>query len=100
MPFTDVFPTDYYYIPVQYLYCRGVIACYADNTFRPSATTTRGQLSKIVVLAQGWPLTAPTQPTFQDVPARDPFYRVIETAYSHGLIAGYGDGTFRPGAAH
>ena len=51
--FTDVSPSDYFYVPVQYLYCHGAISGYADNTFRPSNNTTRGQVSKIVVLAEG-----------------------------------------------
>jgi hypothetical protein len=58
---------------------------------------TRGQLTKIVVLAAGWPLENPPAPTFSDVPTTDPFYQHIETAYSHEIISGYADGTFRPG---
>ena len=55
LPFTDVQTTDYFYVPVSYLYCRGVISGYGDNTFRPFSNTTRGQLSKIVSLARGCP---------------------------------------------
>src|SRR5204863_7406402 len=49
--FTDVYPTDYFYEPVRYLYCEGVISGYADNTFRPYNNTTSGQLTKLVRLA-------------------------------------------------
>src|SRR5205807_2661139 len=35
LPFTDVQPANYFYEAVQYLYCRGVIGGYPDNTFRP-----------------------------------------------------------------
>jgi len=31
------------------------------------------------------------------VPADNPFYQYVETAYAHGIMSGYGDGTFRPG---
>src|SRR5262249_29403874 len=31
--FTAVHPTDYFYQPVTYLYCHGVISGYADGTF-------------------------------------------------------------------
>ncbi|MFL5732291.1 MAG: S-layer homology domain-containing protein, partial [Chloroflexia bacterium] len=65
--FTDVLPTDYFYVPVTYLYCHGAISGYADNTFRPGNLTTRGQLSKIVVLAEGWAIYTPPTPTFRDV---------------------------------
>ena len=44
-------PTAYYYTPVYYLACRGVVGGYADGTFRPFNNTTRGQMAKIVVLA-------------------------------------------------
>ena len=89
MTFTDVQPSDYFYEPVRYLYCRGVISGYGDGTFRPYNLTTRGQLAKIVVLAEGFPIYTPPTPTFRDVPTTETFYRYIETAYQHGLISGY-----------
>lgn len=99
--FTDVQQTDYFYEAVRYLYCNGAISGYADGTFRPYNNTTRGQLSKIVVLAEGWPLATPTAATFTDVPDGSPFYSYVETAYSHQVISGYSCGTgcleFRPG---
>src|SRR5205823_113928 len=53
--FSDVYPNDYFHDAVNFLYCRGAISGYADNTFRPSNNTTRGQLCKIVVLVEeGW----------------------------------------------
>src|SRR5205823_9303237 len=99
--FTDVHPEDYYYQPVTWLFCHGAISGYGDGTFRPGNNTTRGQLSKIVVLAEGWQLLNPPTPTFRDVPTTDAFYTFVETAYSHNIISGYGCGTgcleFRPG---
>jgi len=97
MNFSDVHPTDFFYESVRYLYCAGVISGYSDGTFRPYANTTRGQLSKIVVLAEGWTIYTPPTPTFTDVPATDTFYQYIETAYNRGIISGYADGSFRPG---
>src|SRR5437868_15091057 len=58
---------------------------------------TSAQLSKVSVLAQGWTVDCPTSGHFSDVPPSNPFYCYIETAYSHSVLAGYGDGTFRPG---
>jgi len=96
-----VLPTDYFYEPVRYLYCRGVISSYGDGTFKPFNNTTRGQLAKIVVLAEGWSFYAPPAPRFRDVPTGDPFYAYVETAYSHAIISGYDCGAgcleFRPG---
>lgn len=57
---------------------------------------TRGQLCKIIVLAQGWPLYTTGDLHFNDVSTSHPFYDYIETAYSRDIVGGYSDGTFRP----
>src|SRR5262249_35256385 len=67
--------------------------------FRPNADVTRGQLSKIDVVAANWPLLDPAEPTFTDVAPGNPFYSFVETAVSHGAISGYADPPFRPGAS-
>lgn len=95
--FTDVQPADYFHTAVQYLYCAGVVSGYNDNTFRPYNNATRAQLCKIVVLAEGWTLYTPPNPTFSDVPPANPFYSYVETAYRQNIISGYSDGAFRPG---
>jgi uncharacterized delta-60 repeat protein len=95
--FLDVCPSDYFYEPVQYLVSLGAISGYSDNTFRPFNNATRGQIAKIVVLAEGWPLYTPPTPTFTDVPSTNAFYPFIETAYNRSIISGYSDGTFRWG---
>jgi plastocyanin len=95
--FNDVFPGDYFYAAVNWLASRGIISGYADGTFHPYNNTTRGQVTKIVVLSEGWTLANPAQPAFSDVPATHAFYRYVETAVQHGIISGYSDGTFRPG---
>ena len=74
--FTDVHTTDYFYVPVQYLYCHGVISGYADHTFRPYVATTRSQMVKIVVLGFGLPIVTPPAGgyTFADVQPDFEFY--------------------------
>jgi hypothetical protein len=96
--FSDVYPTDYFYNAVQFLAAHGVINGYDDGTFRPYSNMTRGQLAKVVVLAEGWGINTSGGPHFNDVPTSYPFYAFIETAYNHGTISGYADGSFRPGA--
>ena len=98
-PFSDVQPSDYFYQAVLYLAQHGIVSGYGDGTFRPYANTTRGQLAKIVVLARGWTLQNPPNPTFHDVQPDTAFYPFVETAVQHGIISGYGDGTFRPNAS-
>ncbi len=74
--------------------------------FRPYANITRGQLAKVISLARGYPLPAPTPPTFADVPPSHPFYGYIEAVAAQGVVSGYSCGGpgepcpgvyFRPG---
>jgi uncharacterized protein YkwD len=95
-PFYDVHTTDFFFDGVRHLFCFGAIGGYPDNTFRPGNTTSRGQFSKIVVEAMGWPLLNPPTPRFVDVQPGSPFYPYVETASAHNVISGYGDGSFRP----
>jgi hypothetical protein len=97
MSFSDVQASDWFYEFVNCLYCRGAISGYANGTFRPYNNTTRGQLSKIVVVAFAYPIYTPPTPTFSDVPADHPFYPYVETAAQAGIVSGYADGTFKPG---
>ncbi len=95
LSFTDVYATDHFYEGLRYLYCQGVISGYSDNSFRPGNPTTRGQVSKIVVLAKGWPLSDPSNASFWDVPRGSTYYTYVETARARGLVNGYSDGSFR-----
>jgi photosystem II stability/assembly factor-like uncharacterized protein len=94
--FTDVAPTDYFYEGVRTLACMGAISGYEDNTFRPYANATRGQLTKILALAEGWEIELSNGPHFSDVLPGSTFYPYVETAFNRGVIGGYPDGTFRP----
>jgi|GEM_PF-2947040 len=94
--FSDVPTGSLFYGDITFLYCRGIINGYGGNTFRPAASTTRGQFAKMIVNGLGLPAFTPTSPTFSDVPATQPFYTYIEAAVRAGVIAGYPGGTFRP----
>ncbi|MDQ2808549.1 MAG: S-layer homology domain-containing protein [Chloroflexota bacterium] len=94
--FSDVAVGSTFYSFIETAYNRGIISGYSDGTFRPSANVTRGQLSKIMVVAQGWPLDTSGGPHFSDVAVGTIFYPFVETAYHHGIVSGYSDGTFHP----
>ncbi|MGI8587363.1 MAG: S-layer homology domain-containing protein [Chloroflexia bacterium] len=107
--FTDVPPSNPFFPMVETAYADGIVSGYNCGTapagpcdaqrrpyFLPYANVTRGQLSKIDVIAAGWTLSNPPAPTFTDVPRGSTFYTVIETAVCHGVISGYSDHTFRP----
>lgn len=99
--FSDVQPSDYFYEPVRYLFCRQIISGYSDNTFRPYNNVTRAQAAKMLVLGEGWPIDVTGGPHFLDVPPDNWAYPYVETAYNRppqgSIISGYDDGTFRPG---
>jgi hypothetical protein len=97
--YSDVLPTDYFYTAAYELGRTNppVMSGYADCTFKPYNNITRGQTAKIVVLGAGIPNDLTGAPHFSDVPATNPFYIYIETAYNNDIITGYADGTFRPG---
>ena len=94
--YSDVYPSHFFYRAVDWLTCRQIVSGYSDNTFRPFNPATRAQILKMVVLGEEWELYDPGQPTFYDVLPEDWFYLYVETAFQHGAIGGYQDGTFRP----
>src|SRR5690349_3380532 len=49
----------------------------------------------------GLPTTSPTPCVIQftDVPSSNPFYPYVRCLACRGIVSGYADGTFRPGAA-
>ena len=95
--FSDVPTTDPNYAYIETAYNNGVISGYSDGTFRPYNVLTRGQMSKMIVNAMGWPANTHGGPHFSDVPTSNTFYVYIETIYNHGVVSGYADGTFRWG---
>lgn len=94
--FSDVGPGDWFYEYVETAFAHGIVGGYTDGTFRPYSNVTRGQLSKMIVLARCWPLLDPPEAHFRDVAPGSTFYTYVETAQSKGVVGGYGDGTFRP----
>jgi hypothetical protein len=106
--FEDVAVNSTYWVYVEQLSMHGVVSgypcgevgepCGPDNLpyYRPNATTTRGQVSKTLVIAAMLPIDNTGGPHFVDVPVGSTFYDYIETLYNHGAINGYADQTFRP----
>ncbi|MGI8589031.1 MAG: S-layer homology domain-containing protein [Chloroflexia bacterium] len=91
---SDVHPSDYFYAPVEYLACHGIISGYSNGTYRPYNNTTRSQMVKIVVIGFGMEVATPTPPaySFTDVTPSNPFFAVIETAAAADIVNGYACG--------
>ncbi len=107
--FEDVPADNTFFVYVNVAANRGILSgypcggpfepCVAPGSrpyFRPNNDITRGQLTKIIVGAAGWPLLSPATATFTDAPVGSTFFDYIETAVRHRIINGYVDNTFRP----
>jgi hypothetical protein len=96
--FSDEPASDVFYPFVETAYHHSIISGYSNGTFGPGDNVSRAQTCKIIVAAQGWVIDTSGGPHFTDVHTTDALYGYIETAYHHGVISGYGDGTFQPGS--
>ncbi|GKV66238.1 MULTISPECIES: S-layer homology domain-containing protein [unclassified Sporosarcina] len=94
--FKDVKPGIHYYEPVLELSSRGVVKGYDDGTYRPNASVTRGQASKILAMVLGLDTTNVKDPGFKDVSKANGYYGAIAALAEAGFIKGYDDKTFKP----
>lgn len=88
---------------VRSLVDQGIVKGYSDGSFRPDSTITRAEAAIIVVKSLGVKeevLSASnTQSSaFSDLAGFDWAKPYINYAASKGILSGYSDGTFRPGA--
>jgi len=80
----------------------GLVRGYGDGTFRPRRTLTRAELTALLVRAASGvePSSGDVDLPFVDAGSVPPWARgYVEAALAEGLVRGYDDGTFRPGAA-
>lgn len=79
---------------VEALAARKIIDGKGSGLFDPDANMTRAEFAAIVVRALG--LKPKACGAFSDVPAGIWYAPYVGTAYTYGIVAGVGDGTFRP----
>jgi subtilisin len=97
--FTDVPPSNPFWLFIERVAAHGVVGGYADGTFSPRANLPRAQVGKFASNAADYQDAIPaTRQTFGDVPHSDTFWLFIERVYVHGVVGGYSDGTFHPTA--
>ena len=82
---------------IEKLISWGAVAGYPDGTFKPSNSTNRAEMAKII--AEAFDLTIPslTENPFPDVPKNEWFAPFVAAVKNAGIVSGYSDGTFRPG---
>lgn len=80
----------------------GIVDGYSDGDFKPSDTLTRGAAAKIICNLVLGPTTAGAlvadAAPYKDVPTSNTFAGYIAYCQQQGIISGYADGSFRPGA--
>jgi hypothetical protein len=94
--YTDVPVTHPAVKAIEYLSDLGIVSGYANGTFRPNATVTRAQLTKMLVVTLQWGLIKPPEARFTDVSPDSWMFPYVETAAAHGMMSGANDGTFQP----
>ncbi len=96
--FTDV-PSGYWaHDAIARAVSLGLIAGYADGTFRPGDPVTRAQFTLMLYRLAGEPaVTAAAK--FPDVPATSRFAAAIAWASQNGYVNGRADGRFDPSGA-
>ncbi len=95
--FTDVASGAWYNNAVSTLTRAGILDGYEDGSFRPNASITRAEFTKIAVSFFKHVGGASSSP-FNDVPESAWYAEFVKAAAELGLIDGYEDGTFRPNA--
>lgn len=96
--FDDVDSNDPYGPAILHLQQEGIVQGFADGTYRSQTNITRAEYTKILLYAKfGEELvTQCDAESFPDVEQSAWYYNVICYAKDESIVAGYGDGTFRP----
>ena len=79
------------------LYRRGVIGGFPDGTFKGDQPVNRAEAAKFLLLACAKNTDAPFSGTLRDVLDGQWYTPFVEAAAKQGIIAGYPDGSFKPG---
>lgn len=94
--FRDVLKGDWYADFVQYAVDRGFMKGLTDDTFAPNKALTRAEVVTMLYAMDGKPALSGSA-DFSDVAQGDWFEGPVAWAAAAGVVAGYEDGTFRPG---
>ena len=98
--FPDVATDFWAYGDIEALADAGVVQGYADGSYQPAYTVTRGQMAVYVARAKGWVTADDEMDTendvFSDVPADYWCALAVEECVNCGVVQGFGDGTYKP----
>lgn len=95
-PFTDINQYSDNYNEILKLYSQGVMSGFADNTFRPDVSVTRGEAAKMLATALKLDTKNIQDPYYKDVPKGNQYYKYVAALQNAGIMSGYSNGTFMP----
>ena len=99
LPFNDVSPTDWFYEQVRDAFEQNLMVGVGDGRFNPGGRVTRAMAVQVIYNHSGQPDTASfSPPPFADVAEDAWYYDAAAWAWRYGIVRGFGDGTFAPGA--
>jgi len=93
--FTDVRSAHWASGYINIATAQGYFSGYKDNTFRPEAPVTRGELVSVLARFLKLDITAPVNKHFTDINGHWSA-GAVEALYRSNLLSGYPDGTFKP----
>jgi peptidoglycan/xylan/chitin deacetylase (PgdA/CDA1 family) len=89
-PFTDLSPDDELFPAAKKLLDAGFTVCFRDNTVRPKARLTRGELAMLVygreAASRRVELVRAKLSPFKDVPYQSPYAAAVELAVKKGAL--------------
>lgn len=90
--FIDVLPTHPFFADIEWMSSSGLSNGYANadgtRSYRPLENVSRQAMAAFLYRESGETFTAPTTPSFVDVPTSHPFFREIEWMKSAGISTG------------
>jgi len=95
--FSDVPQGHLYFDIVESLVDAGLIQGYADGTFRPDAKVNRAEMLKMLYKATGKNPDASSHDCFPDIESGSWYEAFVCDAAAQHYVAGYSDGSFKPG---
>lgn len=98
-PFKDVDTATEEGQAIEKMYNAGYLKGYEDGTFKPEATITRAELTRVFNQVFKYELDeekAETTPDFSDIEKKAWYYNDVRIAQTNGYINGFNDNTFRP----
>lgn len=96
-PFVDVAKRDWCYDSVKYVYEQGLMAGFDKNHFCPEASTSRAMLATVLWRLAGEPKSTGAL-CYSDCDANGWYAGAVAWGTENGVLRGYADGTFDPGA--